>query len=250
MQKKTSYLIACLLLTMVTLVVGCRKSEELTCADIPKSINVDCLNYTPGQDNLERGARSLSLSYYSEFGITPADAFIPDSIWMPYFTALSAVQRAIPLMGCENLAPFLEIQPHANPSAYGLSIVVDTSFSWTRNWADGEVVTGVQALDSLVQVYNLNLEYYLEENGEGKGWATLSGDEILNIPVLMGYFDGIDGIMEVGHTGYIADMPNVTAHYEGDDLVLNYSRGYIDCTGGCVHSASFRVTPDCLVIYE
>lgn len=246
--KNNTFLLVCLLITFSILAGGCRKKEEAGCTDfLPVSVQVDCENYSSGQEDSRIDAMRLAANHYAQQGIVSTDAFIPDSVWKPYFTALVAVRAAIPQITCDDLSVLEGIRPDRQASEQ-ISITVDTSYAWTKTWRDGTSPTGDPAIDSLMDTYQLSLYQYSEYEGEGQ--AIFNSAEPLNMTQLGVEFATIDAVLSTGPGPIIVDGPTLGASYEGEDLVLVLGRGFIDCPPGCIHSGTFRVTPDCLVIYE
>jgi hypothetical protein len=212
------------------------------------SVEQTCDNSLPVPDDLRLEAMALAENYDIEAGINATDAFIPESAWMPYARVLKAVRAATPQMGCESLNPLLDVRAGANPSNQIFLVVVDTNYQWTQSWFGGNSLTGNPQIDSLMNTYQLILSNYREEGAEG--WATIESQEPLNIRLLLTYFTGIDGVIDVFTYGTVADMPNISGRTEGTDIVLDIYRGYISCPEGCVGGGTFRVGPECIVTYE
>jgi transposase len=251
MQYKTYPLLACLLLTVSILMGGCRKKEKTDCTDLfPVTVETDCDNSAQGQDELRRDAMGLAMSFYTQFEIAPIDAFIPESVWMPYFTTLVAVRTAIPRMACEDLNSLLEIEQWQAEATYQIRVEVDTSFAWTAAWRNGNSQTGDPAIDSLMTKYSLSLaDHYSSSFAE---YSILNAAEPLNMPQLAREFVLIDGVLDASLNLRVGDGDNLEAQYSGPEMLLRFSKGYGDCPSGCINrdTWTFRVDEDCVVTYE
>lgn len=252
MQHKTNFLLACcLFVTLSTLIGGCRKNEESNCSGVfPMEISVDCDNSAQDQDELRREAMRLSLAYYTEFEIMPPDAFIPESVWMPFFQALSATRTAIPQIECEDLNSLLEIEAGYDESLTQFIVELDTAYAWTNAWRNKITETGDPSVDSFMNKYALTLyDYYEFTSSE---YAMIESAEPLNPRQLRGELGELDGVLYADPNQRIGDGDRIEALYEGSDIVLEFSNGYGDCPSGCINRDTwrFRVNEDCLVVYE
>lgn len=250
MTNKNHFLLVCLLLTVSALLGGCRK-KETNCTDLyPIEVAGTCDISTHGQDDLRREAMRLSLSYFRQFEITPADAFIPESVWMPVFSALVAVRAAIPQIECEDMSSLLEIDVRNTVSAEQMIVEVDTNHSWTAAWRNGDSQTGNPAIDSLMDKYQLSLLEYHDNSFTER--AIIEAAEPLHIPQLSTEFSAIAGVLQAEPNYLVGDGDRIEVEYVGTDLLLKISKGYGDCPSGCINrdTWTFRVEEDCTVWYE
>lgn len=141
---------------------------------------------------------------------------------------------------------------HAFPdyNLHEINVGVDSTEGWTQAWADGHRETGNEAIDALMEQFDLTLVRYIE----GIAAGTLRSEAPLNPVGLSKKFEGIEGVRYAEQNGvyHLGRRNDIRATVLDDVIELRYSRARGDCPAGCLHRKTwtFRVTDTGSVSFE
>ena len=133
-----------------------------------------------------------------------------------------------------------------------IRVKVNPDSGWTKEWANGNTITGYTALDHFLNLHSVRMVYY-QYNANFSDylnhWATLSAGSAINMKALQDslakfpgvlYFDRAPGYGDGDHIFYTKDS---NAH-------LSFFAGWGDCPAGCTGFKNWKYTvslPDCKV---
>ncbi len=183
-------------------------------------------------------AKRLAVRKYPNSGI-----LIPEDHYLPILNLLIAVYNAENLTARDLVIDTYKIHTFPRPVMHELLIKVDTSYSWVMKWKNGEQITGNPNIDSLMNMYDLELkDYYDWRIGQ---YVLIRAQDPLNLIPLAGQFNSIDGIIAANLNSVIGDGNDI--ELDGNRLIFSY--GYGDCPSGCISRLYwiFEVYPDCSV---
>ncbi|KKK95017.1 hypothetical protein LCGC14_2677020, partial [marine sediment metagenome] len=169
--------------------------------------------------------------------------FIPENNYLPILNSLIAVYNAENLPARDLVVDTYKIHTSPRPEMQNLFIRVDTSYSWVKKWENAEQITGNPDIDSLMNMYDLELKNYYDWSiGQ---YVVIRAKNPLNLIPLAGQFNSIAGIINANPSNWIGG---------GNDIELygnriTYSHGFGDCPSGCLGRIYwiFEVYPDCSV---
>ena len=132
------------------------------------------------------------------------------------------------------------IRARADRSPVRLLVGVESEAGWAAAWRAGDVATGDEAIDGLVETYGLSLERY----SEALDWGVLVAPRPLNTVALGRRFEAVAGVRYAEPDGLVGDGDDVELGGDGGGgWVLVFSRGSGDCPSGCIDRTywTFRV---------
>ncbi len=166
---------------------------------------------------------------------------LPNSVIQLFTDALIQVYNAndIPeqniVIGKYNIGVFPQ------PATNNFYIKVDTTKFWVKKWLSGNLYTGFNRIDTLVENYKLaiNSNIILPT----AVYFFLNCQESINLLAFCTLLNEIDGISEAYPESTMGDGNNITAEIFDNYVELNYSYGFGDCPSGCIgrHFWKFRI---------
>ena len=115
-------------------------------------------------------------------------------------------------------------------------LTVDTSFSWTENWFNGNIVTGYNELDDFLSAFN----YYLLSSEPDYATVLLYSDSIINSFAVCDSLTTFDGIESAGPIPITIDADRIEYYAEGEFQYFNFIRAWGDCFAGCIYKHKWR----------
>jgi len=174
---------------------------------------------------------------------------LPDRLVETFYNSLIHVHTAESLQGREEVVEEFGIHTFPRPVVvHELIVSPDSTASWKTAWESGNRLTGNEAVDRLVQEYDLQLAEY----DDSFSYGLLRSATPLNIPALAGRFERIGSVRYAEPVGYGGDGSDISATLGDDFVELRYSFGYGDCWAGCIHRHywTFRVYEDGRVTFK
>lgn len=179
-----------------------------------------------------------------------------DSIEIPQehvdtiLNALIAVYNATALPARDSVVTMFNIHSFPNPDIHSFSVSADSNLTWMQQLKNGIVPTGNSTIDSLTNLYSLNVTSYSTYSGF-LAYHTVSfkSDSNYNIQPLSDIYETIAGVYFSDPNGWGGDGNDITSTIYSDHVELIYSIGWGDCMSGCIsrHFWKFNVYFDCSV---
>lgn len=164
--------------------------------------------------------------------------------------ALLSVYNALSIPECDTVVRLLDLHTFPNYSLNIISIAANPDLPWMIQLSTGIIPTGNQAVDSLVSVYNLSFDKYLNYgNNTPYDAVWFKSEQNLNLEALSAIFEKIPGVDHANPTGIIGDGFNIYASIFSNYIQLKYYYGWDDCYSGCKGKRYwiFNVYYDCSV---
>jgi hypothetical protein len=216
-----------------------------TKAQLPSSCNVpDVL-----KSNYEFDVAHLTFKWLYEIH-SPDTSLIEIPKWAqePIWEGLAAIYNRHDIIEIDSLFNKYCVHNSITHSSVHRSIVidVDTSFAWTKNWAQLQTITGIPALDSLLAKYGFNVYRYFELTHV---FAELETTQSINVLPLCDSLESFPGIISAHFSGYAGDGNRIKFEYSDNARLYTFTLAWGDCLAGCTsfHIWKFKVYPDCSV---
>ncbi len=174
---------------------------------------------------------------------TPAaerPVLVPDSLTRPYFDALMAVWN-LEHPARDSVVELRPVYAGGNPSLCCIMVFPAEASPPMAAWDAGEVHTGVEEIDALVDQYELELRFFITIVGP---FAALQSSMRLDTEALAARFLGLAGIESARPDGFVGEGSDIESRLVGGAIVLDYYYRWGDCPAGCTneHLWTFRVT--------
>lgn len=165
---------------------------------------------------------------------------IPDSLTRPYFEALMAVWE-LSHPARDSVVDTLRIHTSGHPGLCCILVFPDEGSPLTTAWQAGNVHTGVEEVDRLVDQYGLKLWRFIKIVGP---FAALRSSKRLDAEALAARFRGLPGVDRAMVDASIGEGRDIVGHRSEGTLALDYYHRWGDCPAGCIyeHVWTFRVT--------
>ncbi len=129
-------------------------------------------------------------------------------------------------------------------------VQVDMSYSWTTAWQNMTALTGNEAIDNLVNEYNLEINnFYNWSTGD---YAIVTTDMYINPYALFSQLEAIDGVVYAEPDAIIGGADKIMFTRIPNELIYDFFLEWNDCFDGCdnYRKWSFKVNiTDCSVEY-
>jgi hypothetical protein len=188
----------------------------------------------------EEDAAYLSEYHMEQSPLLSKEVFIPDEIFLSFYGGLVAVYNS----DNEHTYPIKGVNHYDAIYQNEIGLGVDSTVSWKSNWAEGNIVTGVPEIDSLVAKYDLQLGRLYFWTRLDYFTAVLESREYLNRAGLCSLFVEIKGIKHAyKNSAVVGDGDRISASLNNNTLFMTYSIGWGDCPAGCIsrHFWEFNV---------
>lgn len=140
-----------------------------------------------------------------------------------------------------------EYSVHARQPGHPREIVVyvDTTASWIEAWRDSTTETGNEAVDELLDRFQLSLVEYRELESSATAAATLRSPQAINGYAVGRLFEQVDDISQAG-SDRVTDGSDISVLLFDDYLRYTFDYGFGDCPSGCInrHKWKFKVYGD------
>jgi len=170
-----------------------------------------------------------------------------DSIW----EGLAAIYNATSIPESDSVFNIYCIHqymgyPHKFPNV--INVYVDTTYSWTQQWQNLQIITGYSQLDSLLANYGFDTVIYFSSNFKR---ATLTTNQKINLGAIADSLMTFNGITSA--FSYInGDGNEIKYSTNGSNKEFEFYLSYGDCPSGCIahYIWKFIVFPDCSVLFN
>lgn len=127
------------------------------------------------------------------------------------------------------------------------NIYFDSSYSWTRQWADSQLITGYQQLDTLLITYGFKLIWFSEYFGR----ATFSTTQVINWYALRDSLKTLDGVISASALPDIGCFNRLEYDINGSSREYKFILGYGQDVSWCdaFYAWNFNVDFNCAVTF-
>ena len=125
--------------------------------------------------------------------------------------------------------------------APAIELLVDTNYSWAKQWAAGNTHTGNAAIDSFLQSSNISLQsrYFFYLGNYSYMFATLATNHPVNIKAVGDSLINIPGILRYQLSRVVGDG-NRISYSKDSDAHISFTAGWGDCPAGCTAAKVWR----------
>jgi hypothetical protein len=158
-----------------------------------------------------------------------------DSIW----NGLSAIFNALSIPERDSIFDIYCIHNtsyHTKMLLPHIYVSVDTSVSWTSNWLDGEIVTGLTDLDGFISNYN----YSIYSTNPNYATVVLYSDSIINPYAICDSLISFSGIDAAGPYPTTIDGNKIQYDVDGEYQYFTFTLSWGDCYAGCIHNHKWK----------
>lgn len=196
-------------------------------------------------------ADRLTVRKIYQYNLTYIDSIeIPQTHTDTILNAMIAVYNATSLPARDTVITMYNIHSFPNPDINSFSVSADSNLTWMQQLKNGIFPTGNSTIDSLTNLYNLNVTYYSTYFGF-MAYHTVSfqSDSNYNIQPLSDIYETISGVFFSDPGGWGGDGNDITSTIYSDHVELIYSVGWEDCPSGCIARRywKFKIYYDCSV---
>jgi hypothetical protein len=201
-------------------------------------------------------AAVLSLyTYHPEYNDEIA-ADLEDSVAIPsnridsFLRPMIAVWNALPSFPKDSVSIIPFIHQYRNELVRDITLQVDTGSNWGKNLFNGITPTGNSTVDSLLVLYQLELDTSYKHS-TNELTIMLRSKTTLNIRALIGVFSSVVDVADA-YKYIMGDGDYISYKLTNDTITLVYSDGWGDCPAGCTERRSWKFTvfPDCSVRFD
>jgi len=169
---------------------------------------------------------------------------IEDSVW----GALAAVFNVQNMPERDSVIDMYCIhQSFKNHYIQELFIGVDPEYTWTDNWFNGELISGIPIVDSIL----VNYEYEIERIFPNIDGIVFKSEQAINLRPLCEILKKVDGIIYAEPNYMFGDGNEFWYESSETDRYLFFDKAWGDCMAGCYmhHIWQFKVDENCDVQY-
>ena len=116
---------------------------------------------------------------------------------------------------------------------YQISVSIDTSQSWSNNWKNGIKNTGIIEIDSIIDDYNLDINFMFES--DSVYWFEIKSKIPINYFALMNKLKETHEFKTVEPTVLIGGGSNISLDNKDNYRNYRYYFGWGDCPSGCIN---------------
>ena len=174
---------------------------------------------------------------------------IPDSYQDTIWQGLAAIYNLTSIVQRDSVFDNYCIhQDISNYIYHNIYITVDTSYSWTHQWMNLNITTGITSLDNLLSKYGFTVKSFSKFVGN---IATLTTIQNINTAALDDSIAKYSGVTNASTSTNIGDGNKITYTKNGNISYFDFTLGYGDCEAGCScnHTFKFLVYDNCSVEY-
>ncbi len=138
---------------------------------------------------------------------------------------------------------------HADIEYDGITVGVDTSYSWTDAWQNLQAMTGNPLMDTMMVRYSLFVQqFYYWSSGCA---AVINSDETWNLAALCDSVEIVPGVRYAEPRHFSGDGPDIGFNVIADDRYYDFAFKWGDCMAGCMYHYiwKFKVNSACQVSY-
>lgn len=218
-----------------------------------QNVNSSC-NANDSIRNLYRtDAARLVVRDYIETSSTYLDSIlIQEEKIEDILDVLIAIYNVEGLSARDTVIDFLDIHTWYSPSVNSFSLAIDTTAPYLQNLHDGIFPCGNTTIDSLMDLYELNICYYSTFSGITSFHSlTVCSDLFINVEPIISAFDTITGVSWAETSGSYGSGNDINIQQFSNYYEVTFSHGWGDCPSYCMYHRywNFRVYDDCSVTY-
>lgn len=173
---------------------------------------------------------------------------LPNEYYTHFMDALMAVYNA-DLPARDTVVDMLNIHEYPVYNLHSIIVTASPELLWMKNLKFGNIPTGNNSIDSLIDLYGLSIsEYY---NWPSYDAVVFHSTSAYNTIQLCKEFGNIPSVYFAEPNGYIGSGSHIRAKLYDNYTELIYLYGWGDCLAGCTASRwwTFKIFPDCKVEY-
>lgn len=218
---------------------------------IKAQIPSNCIIPTALQNNYDADVKHLALERIFNQNSSYKDSIdvaysYQDTIWQ----GLSAIFNLTSVLQRDSVFDKYCIHQEASYFIYhSIYVAVDTSNSWTQQWQNLNITTGITVLDNLLSTYGFIVTNFT--NLSSINYATLTTTQNINVIPLCDSLETFTGVTYSEPKPPIGDGNDIFYNKQGNDRFYSFSLGLGDCPSGCTgsYTYNFKVYDDCSVDY-
>lgn len=204
-----------LMIVLLLLLYSCKKDTSISTCEISEQ----------AQNHYLYDAASLAVEYMYENSIADtAEIEIPDQYLTPFLKALGMLYDMPDIPYYDSL---ILVHRYLNET-YGAVFIYNQQEPWIVNWLNGNVPTGNQTADALIQQYNLTVQ-----GSNFSNYLIVKSNRPLNTRSLISEFQQLSGIEHGSPNTYIHFFSKLEGNIQGNNVYLRFYLGYGDCFAGC-----------------
>lgn len=199
-------------------------------------INVVAQDCPPSQDILENYLFDAELLALREIHTNTYHEFF-DSVWIPveltnkYLGLLSSID----LLETEltrNIFDTYTIHVFPDVPYMEISMMVDTSLQWIKDFSKDSLISGNAQFDSIVSKYSFRLTSYYHFSTFSS--MRIQSVNVLNLNPIVDSLNNISGLSNVSaKSSWAGDGDDIRITYSSDTSFVEFSKGWGDCPSGC-----------------
>jgi hypothetical protein len=163
---------------------------------------------------------------------------IPEHLIYPFYVGLIHIYNCESIQPLETITKTWPIHSQVSKTLFRFNVGIDTSFSWTKQWVDGNIFTGNDTIDNLLIEYNLKPD----TNSIILKSVTLHSEEPLNIPYFLTIFERISGVTYAEPEVLVGISNSISAQMESSYIKYKFFMGWGDCPAGCIFGHFWELT--------
>jgi len=164
---------------------------------------------------------------------------IPEHLIDPFYAGLIHIYNCKSIKSVDTITKTSPIHSQVSKTLLRFNIGIDTSYSWTKQWLDGNILTGNDTIDNLLIKYNLKPE---TTNSTISKSVSLLSEKPLNTRYLLTIFDSISGVTYAEPAILVGISNHISAQMESSSIKYNFFMGWGDCPSGCLYGHSWELT--------
>jgi hypothetical protein len=167
-----------------------------------------------------------------------ASGEIPQQFIDPFYVGLIHIYNCKSIKSVETITKTLPIHSQVSKTLFRFNVGIDTSYSWTKQWIDGNIFTGNDTIDNLLIEYNLKPD----TNSTILKSVSLHSQEPLNIPYFLTIFEKISGVTYAEPEVLVGISNSISAQRESSYIKYKFFMGWGDCPSGCIFGHVWELT--------
>ena len=156
---------------------------------------------------------------------------IPEHLIDPFYAGLIHIYNCKSINSVETITKTWPIHSQASNTLLRFNVGIDTSYSWTKHWIDGNTLTGNDTIDNLLIQYNLKPD----TNSTILKSVSLFSEKPLNVPYLLRMFERISGVTYAEPTVLVGVSNSISAQMGSSYIKYKFFMGWGDCPSGCLY---------------
>jgi hypothetical protein len=194
------------------------------------------------------------LSFKRLYDIASSDTnkiFIPqihqDSIWK----GLAAIYNAFSIPQRDSIFDMYCVHntiQYGSPLYPAIQVELDTTYEWTHNWLNDEIITGYAELDSFISEYNYTIQQVYSSTNE----VVINSDLPVNPNPIIESLLLFDGIIDAYPSLVTSNGNKINYKKVGNDQFFDFTVAWGDCLSGCIYKHKWKFKVDysnCIVEY-